>query len=144
MPFEQAARMLGAILCVQTTAETARRLTEQAGKCMEVAPTAEADTPAPHESKDQQPLQRGVFSADGIMVSLVKKQWVEVRTVAIGQPQEQRTAEGEREIHVGQLSYFSRLADALTFTMLAEVEMQRRKVAEAKEISAVMDGADWL
>jgi hypothetical protein len=45
---------------------------------------------------------------------------------------------------VGHLSYFSRLADASTFTTLAEVEMQRRKVGEAKEVCAVMDGADWL
>ncbi|HEY6411332.1 MAG TPA: hypothetical protein VIY29_28055, partial [Ktedonobacteraceae bacterium] len=144
MPFEQAARMLGDLLGVQTTAETARRLTERMGACMEAAQTAEADAPAPHESKDQQPLQHRVLSADGAMVSLVKKQWVEVRTVAIGQPQEKRTKSGVREIHVGQLSYFSRLADASTFTSLAEVETRRRKVGEAKEVCAVMDGADWL
>ncbi len=47
--------------------------------------------------------------ADGAMISLVHKQWVETRTVAIGEPQEKPGAEGEREIHVGKLSYFSRL-----------------------------------
>jgi hypothetical protein len=77
------------------------------------------------------------------MISLVNKQWVETRTVAIGEPQEQRGAQGERESHVGKLSYFSRLADASTFTNLAEVEIRRRKVREAKEVCAVMDGADW-
>jgi hypothetical protein len=110
---------------------------------MVAAQTAEAEADCPHESEGQQPLQRCVFSADGAMISLVHKQWAETRTVAIGEPQEKRTADGEREIHVGQLSYFSRLADASTFTHLAEVEMQRRKVAEAKEVCAIMDGADW-
>jgi hypothetical protein len=144
MPFKQAARMIGAMLGVQTTAETARRLTEQAGRWMEEAQPVEADTQAPRESKEELVPQRCVFSADGAMVSLVNKQWVEARTVAIGQPQEKHTASGEQETHVGQLSYFSRLADASTFTHLAEGEMQRRQVREAKEVSAVMDGADWL
>src|SRR5260370_19719792 len=45
---------------------------------------------------------------------------------------------------MGKLSYFSRLADAFTFTTLAKVEMRRRKVADAREVCAVMDGADWL
>ena len=31
-----------------------------------------------------------------------------------------------------------------TFTEQAAVEMQRRQVRKAKEVSAVMDGADWL
>jgi hypothetical protein len=39
---------------------------------------------------------------------------------------------------------FRGLADALTFSNLAQVEVQRRNVAQAREVSAVMDGADWL
>ena len=144
MPFDKAAQMIEVLLSVQINEETTRRLTERMGACMEVAQTAEPDAPRPHESTDQQPLQRCVFSADGAMVSLVKKQWVETRTLAIGEPQEKRTADGEREIHVGHLSYFSRLADASSFIDLAEGEMRRRKGREAKQASAVMDGADWL
>ena len=103
-----------------------------------------AEAPCPLESNDQ-PLQpRCVFSADGAMVSLVHKQWVETRTVVIGEPEERLTADGKQEIHVGSLSYFSRLADSSTFIDLAKVEMERRKIKEAKEVCAVMDGADWL
>ena len=91
----------------------------------------------------ERPLERCVFSPDGAMISLVHKQWAEVRTVALGEPQERRKTSGEVEIHVGKLSYFSRLADASTFTKLAEVEMRRRRVKDAKEVAAVMDGADW-
>jgi hypothetical protein len=144
MPFDKAAQMIGEILGVQTDEETVRRLTERMGAYMEAAQTAEGEAPSSPESKDQPSLQRCALSADGAMVSLVKKQWAETRTDAIGEPQEKRTASGETEIHVGHHSYFSRLADASTFIDQAEVEIQRRKVGEAKEVCAVMDGADWL
>ena len=138
MPFDKVAQMMEELLSVQTHQDTVRRLTEQVGSWMEAAQTAEV------EANGEQPLQRCVISADGAMISLVHKQWAETRTVAIGEPQEKQSADGEQEIHVGQLSYFSRLADASTFTHLAKVEMRRRKVAQAREVCAVMDGADWL
>lgn len=139
MPFDKVAQMMEEIVSVQTNEETVRRLTEQVGSWMEAAQTAEAEA----ESEGGQLLQRCVISPDGAMISLIHKQWVETRTVAIGEPQEKRDADGEIEILVGKLSYFSRVADASTFTTLAEVEMRRRKVTEAKEACAVMDGADW-
>jgi hypothetical protein len=143
MPFDKVAEMMEEIVSVQTNEETVRRLTEQVGGWMEAAQTAEVEADGEPESENEEPLQRCVFSADGAMISLLKKQWAETRTVAIGEPQEKWDVDGEREIHVGRLSYFSRLADASTFTHLAEVELRRRKVAQAKEVCAVMDGADW-
>lgn len=143
MPFKQAARMLGALLGVQISTETARRLTERMGACAEAAQAAEADAPTARGSTDQPVPERCVVSVDGAMISLVHQQWVEVRTLAIGQPQEQRQADGEPEIHIGQLSYFSRLADAATFSELAEGEIRRRRVREAQQVCVVTDGADW-
>jgi hypothetical protein len=143
MPFDKAAQMMEEIVSVHTNEETVRRLTEQVGSWMEAAQTAEVEADEELERENEHPPERCVISPDGAMISLVHKQWVETRTVAIGEPQEKLTAEGEREIHVGKLSYFSRLADALTFTRLAEVEIRRRKVVQAKEVCAVMDGADW-
>jgi hypothetical protein len=116
---------------------------EQAGGWMEAWQTAEVEAEGEPASERERPLERCVFSPDGAMISLVHKQWAEVRTVAIGEPQEKRKASGEVEIHVGKLSYFSRLADVSTFTRLAEVEMRRRRVKDAKEVRAIMDGADW-
>ena len=81
--------------------------------------------------------------ADGACVPLLHGEWAEVRTVSIGEVEEYCTPEGEHEIHVGQLSYFSRLTDAETFADLAEVEMRRRKVIQAEQVCAVTDGADW-
>jgi hypothetical protein len=143
MPFKQAAWMLAALLGVQVSTETVRRLTERMGACAEAAQTAEVDHAVPHESTALPAPERCVLSVDGAMVSLVHQQWVEVRTVAIGEPIAQRTSAGADEIHVGQLSYFSRLADAATFSELAEGEMQRRQVREAQQVCAVTDGADW-
>ena len=143
MPFDKVAEMMEEIVSVQSNEETVRRLTEQVGSWMEASQTAEVEADGEPRSEDEPPLQRCVISPDGAMISLVHKQWVETRTVAIGEPQDELNADGEREIHVGKLSYFSRLADASTFTNSAEVETRRRKVAEAKEVCAVMDGADW-
>jgi hypothetical protein len=143
MPFDKAAHMMEEIVSVHTNEETIRRLTEQVGSWIEAAQTAEVETDEELEPEDEQSPERCVISPDGAMISLVHKQWVETRTVAIGSPQEKLNAEGECEIHVGNLSYFSRLADASTFTRLASVEIRRRKVAQAREVCAVMDGADW-
>lgn len=144
MPFAWAARMLEHLLGVQVSEETVRRLTQQAGARVEAAQTAQAKAPVQEEPPVKAGAARLVLSADGACVPLLKGEWAEVRTVAIGEVEERCTAEGEQEIHVGQLSYFSRLTDAETFADLAEVEMRRRKVVQAAQVCAVTDGADWL
>ncbi len=144
MPLDKAAQMIEEIPSVQTNEETVRQLSERMGAYMEAARAEQDDAASSQESTEQPAPQRCAFSADGAMISLVNKQWAETRTVAIGEPQEERSADGQREIHVGHLSYFSRLADASTFTDQAEVEIRRRKLAEARQVCAVMDGADWL
>jgi hypothetical protein len=143
MPFDKVAEMMEALLGVVTTEETVRRHTEQVGSWMETWQTAEVEVEDGPSEDLERPLERCVFSPDGAMISLVHKQWAEVRTVAIGEPQQKRNARGEMEVHVGKLSYFSRLADASTFTRLAEAEIRRRRVKDAKEVRAIMDGADW-
>lgn len=143
MPFERAAKMLRDLLGVHVGTETARRLTERMGAWMDVAQAAEAGAPPSSASTEQPAPNRLVLSTDGAMISLVKQQWVEVRTMAIGEPVVERGPDGETEVHMGQLSYFSQLADASTFTRLATGEIRRRRVAEAQEVCAVTDGADW-
>src|SRR5215469_25937 len=70
--------------------------------------------------------------------------WAEGRTVAIGEVTQAWNAQEEQAVHVHHLSYFSRMTDADTFAELAEVEMRRRGVSQAKAVCAVTDGADWL
>lgn len=144
MPFGWTVRMLERLLGVQVSEETVRRLTEQAGCHVETAQTAEAQAPWQEEPTGKQGAVRLAMSADGAFVPLVKGEWAEVRTLAIGEVEEQHASDGSAEIHVRHLSYFSRLADATTFTDLAEVETRRRKVIQAEQVCAVTDGADWL
>jgi hypothetical protein len=143
MPFARAVQMLERLLGVQISEPTVRRQAEAAGAQVEAVQTAQAYTSEPEESGEPG-AARHVMSADGTYVPLLKGEWAEVRTVAIGEVQEERATDAEAGVHVGQLSYFSRLTDAATFADLAEVELRRRRVSQAKAVCAVMDGADWL
>lgn len=84
-----------------------------------------------------------VLSADGAYVPLVRGEWAEVRTLAIGVVAA-RSSASEQEVQTSAWSYFSRLTDAATFADLATVETRRRRVTQASQVCAVTDGADWL
>jgi len=124
-------------------ADTARRRTEAAGAVLLAHQTAEAARilrthPAPPPGPDTL-----VFSVDAAMVPIVGGQWMEVRTLAVGQVQPPRmTSEGPL-IQTTQLSYFSRLTDSTTFAELAVLELHRRGIATAGRVGAVVDGAEW-
>jgi hypothetical protein len=75
------------------------------------------------------------------MVPLLHGQWAEVKTVVVGEVQPPGPDE---QIHSTQLSYFSRMADAQTFTEQASGELVHRGVDRASEVCAVMDGAEWI
>ncbi|HEY1348522.1 MAG TPA: hypothetical protein VGF67_02710 [Ktedonobacteraceae bacterium] len=84
---------------------------------------------------------RLIVSPDGAMVPLGGGEWAEVKTVVVG---EEVVEEREQEPHRIHLSYFSRLANAQTFTEQASGEWLRRGVDQAKQVCAVMDGAEWI
>ena len=144
MPFGRTAEMLARLLGVQVGEETVRRLTERAGAQVEAAQTAQAHEPWQERPEQAEPPDRLVLSADGAMVPLRGGEWGEVRTLAIGEPVARPASASEPEVHVEQLSYFSRLVDAETFAQLSEVEMRCRQVIQARAVAAVTDGADWL
>lgn len=143
MPFERAAQMLERVLGVQVSEPTVRRSTQRAGALYEARQTAQSKQESPAELPTTN-VEKQVMSIDGAYVPLVKGQWAEVRTVAIGEVKEELTAAGQREVHTCHLSYFSRMTDAVTFGDVAQVEMQRRGVSQAKAVCAVADGADWI
>jgi len=140
MPFEHAARELGWLTRAVVSESVAERLTEAAGTAYVAEQTATV------ERLEQQPWPEPAgaavlqISADGAMISLVGKQWVEVKTLAIGPIV--RAADGTVRAHA--LSYFSRRTDHATFRRLALVETYRRGVGTALTVVAVRDGADWL
>jgi len=142
MPFRRASRVLEDLLGVDASPETARRLCEEVGRRVEEKQTADAQQPWKEEADAQENNSRMAISADGAMVPLIEGEWAEVRTRAIGEVPS-GCADPEK-VHVGNLSYFSRLTDAAHFPDVAEVETRRRHLVQAKEVCAVMDGADWL
>ncbi|HZO26501.1 MAG TPA: hypothetical protein VFH48_10995, partial [Chloroflexota bacterium] len=72
------------------------------------------------------------------MISLVGKQWVEIKTLALGRVVQ--AADGT--VRTTDLSYCSRRAAHTAFRRLALVETYRRGVGTALTVVAVVDGAD--
>jgi hypothetical protein len=142
MPFRHVSRVLEELLGVYVSSETARRLCEEVGQHVEEKQTAEAKAPWEEDLSVPEDEHRLAMSADGAMVPLVGGEWAEVRTLAIGEVPAK--ASPPENVPVKDLSSFSRLTDAASFTDLAEVETRRRRVVQASSVCAVMDGADWL
>lgn len=145
MPFERLPEVLALFTGTRLSASTIQRITEAAGAAAVAGQTAaverlERDLPAPPGGPAV--LQ---VSVDGAMVPLRGKgEWAEVKTVALGAVQPPVVGrDGEREVPVTDLSYFSRLADADTFGRLATVETHRRGVETAGTVCGVVDGAEW-
>ena len=136
MPFARAATQLKRSTRVDLSEPTVRRQTQAAGAAYVALQTAQAEHILQQGPPAPAAPERLVLSADGAMVPLRRGEWSEVKTLVIGAC----STDGEVE----HLSYFSRLTDAATFGAVAVVETQRRGVAAAQEVAAVVDGAEWL
>jgi hypothetical protein len=145
MPFAVAGAMVARFSRVSVPAATVRRRTEQAGAAYVTRQTeaVAALEQAPAESPSAVGPALQLLSVDGAMVSLVAREWAEVKTLVLGTVGEPVEKKGEWQVHTHDLSYFSRLADHETFGRLATVETQRRGTETAKRVAAVVDGADW-
>ena len=147
MPFAQAAELLHALLGVQVSASTARRLCLHAGQAAEAVqeeqarPEGCARFPLPQE----EPAERLVMSCDGGLVPLRHGQWAEVKMLVIGEvePPESKSQEQAKTARTSAHSYFARLSDAASFADAGSCEIKRRGIERAKEV-AVQDGAEWL
>jgi hypothetical protein len=117
--------------------------TEEAGGAYEQIQNEEVERlekEMPFAEKGANKIQ---ISSDGAMVPLLHGVWAEVRTLVIGEVQPAVEEKGEKVVHTRNLSYFSRKVKAEEFQRLALVVIHRRGVEKAKEVEAVMDGADW-
>jgi hypothetical protein len=83
------------------------------------------------------------MSVDGAFVPLLNKEWVEVKTLALGVVDEYENAKGEKVIQTRELSYFSRSSEASDFARESLVEVHRRGTEKARKVCAVTDGAAW-
>lgn len=144
MPFARSAKMLTWFTGVEISEKMARQITEEAGKAlvsMEETFVKEiiSTTPAAPKGGAVQ-----LLSVDGCFVLLVGGAWKEVKTLTLGEVQPAQLEKGVKKVHSTNLSYFSRLADADSFTQASLGEIQRRGVEGAKVVCAVSDGATWI
>ena len=143
MPFAKAVELLEDFLGLPVSQVVAQNYTQAAGAAyvqMQNEEMANLERNMPEAGPGADKMQ---ISADGAMVPLRHGIWAEVRTLVVGEVQPPVQERGESVIHTRQLSYFSRKVNAQEFQRLALVEIQRRGVENAKEVAAVMDGADW-
>ncbi len=140
LPFASAVKQLETLLKVQLSQSTARRLTQQAGTCLEQWQDQQAH-PFTEEREQEVLPARLAMATDGVLVSVRPREWTEVKMVTIGEVIQQRK---EHEPLCEHLSYFARLSDADTFADLASGEMQHRGVERVSEVAALQDGAEWI
>jgi hypothetical protein len=139
LPFGQVAEEMRLLFGVSVSADTVRRLTEQAGRlqvAIEERRLAQLEREAPEEPAGPAVQQ---LSADGIMVHLASGKWTEVRTTAIGE-----VVERNGEPSVRDIAYFSRRCTADEFIRQTTLPTYERGTRRAGTVVAVMDGASWL
>lgn len=141
MPFAHVAEQIEAILGVQISASTARRLTEEAGKQCEQQQEEVSPDPS-----DQVVASAMALSADGAMVFVRGDGWQEVKTVVLAEvlPLNEETTKRDRDKRTCAHSTFSRLSSAEQFGEQCTGEIQRRGIGQASEVCAIQDGAIWL
>src|SRR5579871_851381 len=139
MPFAVAAHQLELLSGISISRESARRVSEEGGANLESWQNEQAK-PEQRANTDEVPA-RLVMATDGAMVPLLKGEWGEVKTVAVGKLKERKKGQGAQ---YSDISYFSRLADSQTFGDLASYEIRRRGVDRCLHVAAVQDGADWI
>jgi hypothetical protein len=125
---------------VRVAAATARRRTEADGAVYAALQDAAARRVLATAPRPRQGPAVQQVSVDGAMVPLRDGSWREVRTLAIGTVVPGREPE---TVRCTELSYFSRMVDAATFTVLAAGEIHRRGVETAGRVAGVVDGAEW-
>ncbi len=140
MPFESARELLEEVMGVQVSKASARRATLHTGEAVLAACEAEVEQLKQEMPQAPAGAEKQAMSGDGAFVHLVGGEWVEVKTLAIGEV----TRNKRGEVCTQHLSYFSRLCDAASFEEAALVETHRRGVERAREVCAVQDGAQWL
>jgi hypothetical protein len=140
MPYAQAQELLEDLVGVQVSKATARRATLHTGEAALRVDEAQEERLKQEVPQAPRGADKQQLSADGAMVHLVGGEWVEVKTLVLGEV----TCNKRGEVCTQQISTFSRLCDGERFTQASLVETHRRGVERATAVCAVQDGAEWL
>lgn len=151
--FEKATRMMLQHHGVQVSVSTSRRQTEDLGASAEFVQNEEAKAKLLQKSsgsgKDDKKKKAAklVISNDGAHISLRGNVWAEVKTMALGEVEENKRRSKHRpnqEVKLVNISYFSRMTDSDTFIELIIGELERRGFFDADLVAAIQDGAEWI
>ena len=140
MPFASAQELLEDLLGVRVSKATARRATLASGEAALAVYECEVERLKQEAPQAPSGADKQAFSGDGAFVHLVGGEWVEVKTLTIGEV----TRNSRGEVCMQHISSCSRLADAEHFAEAALLETHRWGVERAAEVRAVQDGAEWL
>jgi len=119
---------------------TARRATLATGQAALAVWDAQVERLKQEAQEAPAGAEKQAMSGDGAMVHLIGGEWVEVKTLAIGEVTRNRRG----EVCTQHLSYCSRLSDATSFEEATLLQTHRRGLERAVEVCAVQDGAQWL
>ena len=137
---EETLARLASWMGVRVSKATVRRATLATGTAALAVWEAEVERLKQEAPQAPAGVDKQAMSGDGAFVHLVGGEWVEVKTLTIGEV----TRNSRGEVCMRQVSSCSRLADAERFAEAALVETHRRGVERATEVCAVQDGAQWL
>ena len=140
MPFEPARELLEDLVGVQVSKATARRATLATGTAALAVWEAEVERLKQEVPQAPAGADKQAMSGDDAYVLLVGGEWVEVKTLTIGEV----TRNKRGEVCTQQISSCSRLVDAERFAEAALGETHRRGLEQAAAVCAVQDGAEWL
>ena len=151
--FEKATKMMIKHHGVYVSVSTSRRQTEDIGASAEFVQNEEAKAKLLQKSSDlerdvkKKKAAKLVVSNDGAHISLRGNVWGEVKTMALGEVQENKRRSKQRpnqEVKLVNISYFSRMIDSDTFIELITGELDRRRFFDADLVAAIQDGAEWI
>ena len=143
--FDKAAKMMLKHHGVSVSASTSRRQTEDLGSSAEFVQNEQAKARLLQKSLDsesgikKEKSVKLVVSNDGAYISLRGKVWAEVKTMAVGEVEENTCPSKQRphqEVRLTNISYFSRMTDSETFTELILGELERRRFFDAELVAA--------
>src|SRR6266702_3052127 len=128
------------MLGVQVSKASARRATLHTGQAALAVWEAEVEQLKQEAPQAPAGAEKQALSGDGAMVHLVGGEWVEVKTLALGEVSRNKRG----EVCTQHLSYCSRLGDAASFEHATLLQTHRQGLEQAAEVCAVQDGAQWL
>jgi hypothetical protein len=140
MPYASAGELLEDLLGMRVSKATARRATLATGQAALAVWDAQVERLKQEAQEAPAGAEHQALSGDGAMVHLIGGEWVEVKTLAIGEVTRNRRG----EVCTQHLSYCSRLSDATSFEEATLLQTHRRGLERAAEVCAVQDGAQWL